>query len=83
MQRTELIALVAGMSVGLGGGTLGAFLACTACRAVARDVQEQYGYIDLGPPAPPPAAPVAQPVAPAAGDQNLPLAARAVSGAHA
>jgi hypothetical protein len=35
MQRTEGVALVAGATLGLGGGALGAFLACTLGQAVA------------------------------------------------
>src|SRR5258706_12346111 len=53
MQRTEGVALVAGATLGLGGGMLGAFVACTLGQAVAYHVLEQFGdqYIDLGPPA--------------------------------
>jgi hypothetical protein len=53
MQRTERVALVAGATLGLGGGMLGAFVACTLGQAVAYHVLEQFSgqYIDLGPPA--------------------------------
>ncbi|HEV8191576.1 MAG TPA: hypothetical protein VGP82_08835 [Ktedonobacterales bacterium] len=79
MQRREMLALVAGVSVGLGGGTLSAFLACTACRAMAQRVQEQSGYIDLGPPGPLLNAPLAS----SATEQNLPQQEEvAVSGAR-
>ena len=66
MQRTEGIALVAGATLGLGGGMLGAFVACTLGQAVAYRVLEQFSdqYIDLGPPALPAARP--------ARDQDLP-----------
>jgi hypothetical protein len=79
MQRREMIALVAGVSAGLGGGTLSAFLACTACRAVAQRVHEQSGYIDLGglPP------PLAAPLEPSATQQHLPQPEVAVSAARA
>jgi hypothetical protein len=55
MQRTEAVALVAGATVGLGGGVLGAVVACTLGQAVAYRVLDQFSdkYIDLGPPAPP------------------------------
>jgi hypothetical protein len=53
MQRIEGVALVAGATLGLGGGMLGAFVACTLGQAVAYRVLEQFSdqYIDLGPPA--------------------------------
>ncbi len=38
MQRTEGVALVAGATVGLGGGALAAFVACTLGQAVAQRV---------------------------------------------
>jgi hypothetical protein len=82
MQRTEMIVLVAGVTVGLGGGALGGFLACTACQAVAHrvlDHLDRVQYIDLGPPTLPRAAPLAPP----ASDQNLPKATGVVSGARA
>jgi len=49
MHQKELAALVAGASVGVGGGALGAFLVCTAGRVVARGVLDQFGehYIAL------------------------------------
>jgi hypothetical protein len=72
MQRTEGVALVAGATLGLGGGMLGAFVACTLGQAVAYRVLEQFSghYIDLGPPA----LPAARPAGPAgpARDQDLP-----------
>ena len=75
MQRTEGVALVAGATLGLGGGMLGAFVACTLGQAVAYRVLEQFSdqYIDLGPPALPAARP-AGPAGPAepASEQDLP-----------
>ena len=72
MQRTEGIALVAGATLGLGGGMLGAFVACTLGQAVAYRALEQFSgqYIDLGPPA----LPAARPAGPAepASEQDLP-----------
>ncbi len=69
MQRTEAVALVAGATLGLGGGVLGAVVACTLGQAVAYRVLEQFSgqYIDLGPPAPP----AARPAGPAS-EQDLP-----------
>ena len=53
MQRNEMMALVAGASVGLGGGMLGAFLAWTAGGALAHRVLDPFGdqYIELSQPA--------------------------------
>jgi hypothetical protein len=53
MQRSDMIALVAGASVGVGGGVLGALLAWTAGEAVARRVLDPLGdqYIELRQPA--------------------------------
>jgi len=69
MQRIEGVALVAGATLGLGGGVLGAFVACTLGQAVAYRVLEQVSdqYIDLGPPALPAARP-----AELASEQDLP-----------
>jgi hypothetical protein len=55
MQRTDKVALVAGATVGIAGGTLGAFLVCTAGRAVAHRFLDQFDdqYLDLEHPAPP------------------------------
>jgi len=66
MQRTEGVALIAGATVGLGGGALAAFVACMLGQAVAYRVLEQVSdeYLDLGPPA----LPAAQP----ASEQDLP-----------
>ncbi|HZC79624.1 MAG TPA: hypothetical protein VE258_17850 [Ktedonobacterales bacterium] len=66
MQRTEGVALVAGATLGLGGGVLGALLAGTVGQALAHRLLEQFSdqCIDLGPPAPPTARP--------ASDQDLP-----------
>ena len=80
MQRTEGVALVAGATLGLGGGMLGAFVACTLGQVVAYRVLEQFSdqYVDLGPPA----LPAAQP----ASDQDLPSvteAARTAAGTPA
>jgi hypothetical protein len=52
MQRRDIVALVAGATVGMGGGTLGAFLVCTAGRAVARRFLDQLDdqYLDFGKP---------------------------------
>src|SRR5260370_13363784 len=82
MQRTERVALGAGATLGLGGGMLGAFVACTLGQAVAYHVLEQFSdlYIDLGPPAGLAARP-AEPVS----DQDLPHLPPATSaerGAH-
>ncbi len=76
MQRTEGVALVAGATVGLGGGVLGAFVACTLGEAMAHRVLEQFSdkYIDLGPPA----LQAAQP----ARDQDVPPATAAARGAR-
>lgn len=54
MQRKEMVALVAGASVGVGGGALGAFLACMAGQALAHGFLNQFGdhYIDLEQPTP-------------------------------
>jgi hypothetical protein len=59
MQRTEMVALVAGTTVGLGGGTLGAFLVCTI---VVHRFLDQFDdqYVDLGQPARPTARQSAQ-----------------------
>ena len=55
MQRTEKVALVAGTTLGLAGGTLGAFLVCTAGQIVVHRFLDQFDdqYLDLRPPAPP------------------------------
>jgi len=76
MQRTEGIALVAGATLGLGGGVLGAFVACTLGQVMAHRVLEQFSdqYIDLGPPALPAARP--------ARDQDLPPVTAAARGAR-
>ena len=80
MQRIEGVALVAGATLGLGGGILGAFVACTLGQAVAYRVLEQVSgqYIDLGPPA----LPAARPAEPASEQElpHLPPAAAAVRG---
>jgi hypothetical protein len=54
MQRTEMVALVAGTTVGIGGGALGAFLVCTAGRVVVHRVLDQFDdqYLDLMQPIP-------------------------------
>jgi hypothetical protein len=72
MQRIEGVALVAGATLGLGGGMLGAFVACTLGQAMAHRVLEQFSgqYIDLGPPALPAARPAGQ--AEPASEQDLP-----------
>ena len=76
MQRTEGVALVAGATLGLGGGMLGAFVACTLGEAMAYRVLEQFSdpYIDLGPPALQAARP--------ARDQDLPPVTAAARGAR-
>jgi hypothetical protein len=53
MNRTEMVALVAGATVGMGGGALGAFLVCTAGRVVVHSFLDQFDdqYLDLGHPA--------------------------------
>ena len=55
MQRTEMVALVAGATVGLGGGGLGAFLVCTAGQIVVHRFVHQFDdqYLDLSQPARP------------------------------
>jgi hypothetical protein len=68
------------VTMGLGGGTLSAFLTCTAYRAIAQRVLEQSGYIDLAPPLGPP---LAAPQAPSATEQHLPEPELAVSAARA
>ena len=62
MQRTEAVALVAGATLGLGGGVLGAVVACTLGQAVAYRVLEQFSdqCIDLGPPALPATRPASE-----------------------
>jgi hypothetical protein len=52
MQRTEIVALVAGTTVGIGGGALGAFLVCTAGRVVVHRFLDPFDdqYLDLRPP---------------------------------
>ena len=54
MHRTEMVALVAGTTVGIGGGALGAFLVCTAGRVVVHRFLDQFDdqYLDLEQPAP-------------------------------
>ena len=54
MHRTEMVALVAGATVGMGGGALGAFLVCTAGQIVVQRFLNQFDdqYLDLRPPAP-------------------------------
>ena len=54
MQRTEMVALVAGTTMGLGGGVLGAFLVCTAGRVVVHRSLDQFNdqYLDLKQPTP-------------------------------
>jgi hypothetical protein len=54
MHRTEMVALVAGTTVGIGGGALGAFLVCTAGRVVVYRFLDQFDgqYPDLEQPAP-------------------------------
>jgi hypothetical protein len=49
MQRTEMVALVAGATVGLGGGGLGAFLVCRAGQRVVHRFMNQIDdqYLDL------------------------------------
>src|SRR5262249_36304389 len=89
MQRRDLVTFVAGVTVGMGGGTLGAFLACAAGRVLAYRYRDHYGYVDLGQPGSPVALPrVPQatqrsaPGTPPAHDQDLPTAKTAVSGAR-
>jgi hypothetical protein len=52
MHRNEMMALVAGASVGVGGGMLGAFLAWTASGALVHRVLDPFGdqYIELSQP---------------------------------
>ena len=53
MQRTEMVALVSGATMGVGAGALGAFLVCTAGRVVARRFMDQFDdhVLDFGEPA--------------------------------
>jgi hypothetical protein len=53
MHRTEMVALVAGATVGMGGGALGAFLVCTAGQIVVHRFLNQFDdqYLDLRQPA--------------------------------
>jgi hypothetical protein len=55
MHRTDMVALVEGMTVGIGGGTLGAFLICTAGRVVVHRFLDQFNdqYLNFRPPTPP------------------------------
>jgi len=46
MQRKQMVALVAGVSVGVGGGVLGAFLAWEAIGAAGRRLLDQFGDQD-------------------------------------
>jgi hypothetical protein len=71
MQRTEVVALVAGATVGIGGGVLGGFLACTAGLVAMQRILDEYQYLDLGPPAPPGARTTTEPI------QDLPEATAA------
>jgi hypothetical protein len=49
MHRTDMVALVAGATVGMGGGALGAFLVCTAGQIVVHRFLNQFDdqYLDL------------------------------------
>jgi NAD(P)-dependent dehydrogenase (short-subunit alcohol dehydrogenase family) len=55
MQRTEMVALVTGAAVGLGGGGVGAFLVCTAGRVVVHHFLDQLDdqYVEFRQPAQP------------------------------
>jgi hypothetical protein len=55
MQHNDKVALVAGMTIGLWGGTLGAFLLCTATRAATCRLLNQLDerYLELKLPAAP------------------------------
>jgi hypothetical protein len=92
MRRNEVVALVAGASIGMGGGALGAFVAWTAGGVAARRFLDQFGDqdIELRLPVPPGAqygaeqasqdsAPVTQPPS----DQSWPNPKEAVTSAHA
>ena len=92
MQRTEGVALVAGATLGLGGGVLGAFVACTLGQAMAHRVLEQFSdqYIDLSQLAPPTVRHSAQQaslsrasVTTSASDQSLPNVGAAPAAAPA
>lgn len=94
MQRSDVVVMVAGTTIGVGGGALGSFLACTAGRVLARRFLDQNRYIDLGPagsravrtcsaPATQRSAPVAPPACNQDRDQELPRARTAVRGAYA
>jgi hypothetical protein len=93
MQRKVVVALVAGGTVGIGGGgALGAFLACTAGRAAARRFLDLFSdqYIDLSQLAPPTVRHSAQQaslsrasVTTSASDQSLPNVGAAPAAAPA
>ena len=53
-QRTDTVALVAGATVGMGGGALGEFLVCMAGRVVVHRILDPFDdqYRDFRPPAP-------------------------------
>jgi hypothetical protein len=53
MHRTDMVALAAGTTVGIGGGALGAFLICTAGQIVVHRFLDQFDdqYFDFRPPA--------------------------------
>jgi hypothetical protein len=92
MQRKQMIALVAGVSVGVGGGVLGAFLVWAAAGAVALRLLDQLDDHDIE--LPQPVLPVAQhaaqqtslgsvPVTPLASDPSLLNPQEAVTSARA
>ena len=78
MKRRDVVALVAGTTVGVGGGTLSAFLACATGWALVQRFLDRYSYIDLGHPAPPGGA--SAPTVPAAYGPTRPQASMAASG---
>ena len=47
MQRKAMVALVAGASLGVGAGALGAFVAWAAAGAAARRFHDQFGDQDI------------------------------------
>jgi hypothetical protein len=95
MQRKAMVALVAGASVGVGAGALGAFVAWAAAGAVARRFPDQFSDqddqdIELEQPAPSAtwhgtqqASSGSTPVTSPASDLSLPTPKEAVTSAQA
>ena len=60
MQRNDMVALVAGTSIGVVGGALGAVLACTAGEATLYHLLDRFSFGDQYVVLRPPAVPTAQ-----------------------